>query len=246
MAYKSVLILSDNRVIASAIIDILDEQPELVAERSFKFACHKSGPLSGSRIGEYSFVPIDLKTEARAIVDQFDLVISAHCKQIFPRILVDRVKCINIHPGLNPHNRGWFPQVFSIMNGLPLGATIHEIDHQLDHGPVIDQIAVELASADNSLTAYNKVQEAEIVLIKRSLAGILNGSYATSAPQGEGNLNLKCDFEALRHIDLNEVVTFRQAIDRLRALTHPPFSNAYFTDPESGRRIFLKLSLDPA
>jgi hypothetical protein len=43
----------------------------------------------------------------------YDVIISWHCRQIFPKELIERVRCINIHPGFNPYNRGYFPHVFS-------------------------------------------------------------------------------------------------------------------------------------
>jgi methionyl-tRNA formyltransferase len=198
----------------------------------------------GKTFGGRRVEPMSMKTEYETIVADYDLVISAHSKQIFPDGLVRGVPCINVHPGYNPFNRGWYPQVFSILNGLPLGATIHEIDEQLDHGGIIAQEKVELHAWDTSLTAYQRVQQMEIALVERYLPEIVAGTYKAVPPAEEGNLNLKKDFEALREINLQETVTFGEAINRLRALTHEPFSNAYFIDPATGERVWLKLSLE--
>lgn len=105
----------------------------------------------------------------------YDLIISLHCYQRFPSFLVQKVECINIHPGLNPYNRGWYPHVFSIVNKLPLGATIHEIDEDIDHGAIIAQHEVSLYSWDTSLTAYDRVVEAELSLIKENLIRLVWG-----------------------------------------------------------------------
>ncbi len=45
--------------------------------------------------------------------------------------------CVNDR--VSTHNRGWFPQAFSIIDGQKVGVTIHEIDDQLNHGPIIAQ-----------------------------------------------------------------------------------------------------------
>ncbi len=84
-------------------------------------------------------MPICLKECDNSFFDKYILFISLHCKQIFPQRLTDNYRCINIHPGYNPYNRGWFPQVFSILNKNTAGVTIHEIDQELDHGPIIYQ-----------------------------------------------------------------------------------------------------------
>lgn len=196
------------------------------------------------RIASEDFKPLDIKTEWKSVAQEIDLVFSLHCKQLFPPEFVKRVKCINIHPGLNPHNRGWFPQVFSILNKEPVGATIHEIDELIDHGPIIDQEPVELFSWDTSLTAYNRVLEAELRLLRKNLKKILSGDYSVRMPHIEGNVNSKKDFERLCKLDLKEKGTFADFLDRLRALSHGDYQNAYFID-SNGRKVFVKLVLQP-
>ncbi len=244
MAFKRILVVSDNESILSEFIKIIQSDDSLSAGRIFDFACHPNNKLlTQKEILGYTIQPLNLKDSLEAVVERYDLIISAHCKQLFPKQLVESRRCINIHPGYNPYNRGWYPQVFSIINGLPLGATIHEIDAELDHGAIIDQEQLELHAWDTSLTAYNRVQQLEILLLKKSLPHILNDTYETREPTEEGNLNLKKDFEDLLEIKPEELVTFQQAIDTMRALSHPPFKNAYFYDSKTGTKVWLNLSL---
>jgi dTDP-4-amino-4,6-dideoxyglucose formyltransferase len=182
-----------------------------------------------------------VKDEVDFLVDHYEMIFSLHCKQIFPPDLVNSVKCINIHPGLNPDNRGWFPQVFSILNSLPCGATIHEIDEQLDHGPIICQKEIKIEMWDTSLTAYNKILDAEIDLLSENIEKILDRKYETFIKE-EGNLNLKKDFDDLCKIDLDSKDSFKNHINKLRALTHGNYANAYFID-ESGDKVYVKLEL---
>ena len=243
MTFMSILVVSDNERISKELVELLDEQPP-VEGRTVRFGCHPAnGSLLGTSVGRYRFEPVELKTEYRDVIQKYDLIISAHCKQLFPSALVQQRVCINVHPGHNPHNRGWYPQVFSILNGLPLGATIHVMDEQLDHGPIIDREMIDVRPFDTSLTAYDRVLDLEVRLLRRNLPAILAGNYATREPEGEGNVNLKRDFNELREIPLDEVVTFGEAIRRLRALSHPPFHNAFFVDPETGERVWVNLDL---
>jgi len=185
--------------------------------------------------------PLKVKDEIDFLTDEYDMIISLHCKQIVPAVIVNRVKCINVHPGLNPYNRGWFPQVFSILNSYPCGATIHEIDEHLDHGPIICQKEVTIEMWDTSLTAYNKILDAEIHLLEKNIENILSQNYDTFI-KGEGNLNLKKDFDNLCKIDLDDKDTFKNHINKLRALTHGNYANAYFVD-DLGNKVYLKLEL---
>jgi methionyl-tRNA formyltransferase len=118
------------------------------------------------------------------------------------------------------------------------------MDAELDHGDIIVQKEVPVHAWDTSLDAYERVRAAENELLERSIDDILAGTYRTTPPREEGVVNRKKDFEALREIHLDEKVTFRQAIDRLRALTHGAFRNAYFYDPVTKKKVGVRITLE--
>lgn len=239
-ATTKVLVITDNAYLVKKFKEIVTNTIEL-GKTEFYYACSAA---SVSSMAGLVTTMVQVRTEWPQLVSLYNLVISIHCKQLFPAEMVAAIRCINLHPGLNPYNRGWFPQVFSILNKLPLGATIHEIDEKLDHGGIIAQQQVPVYAYDTSLTAYNRVQAAELKLLEQHIVAIINGTYATTDPVIEGNLNLKKNFDQLLELDLNEVQTMGQALDRLRALTHGSYRNAYFRD-EAGQKIFVCLDLQP-
>lgn len=243
MKKRNVLVITDNIELAEYFVEIVSEK-KLTELYGFHYRHHyKDSPLRDKTILGNKFLPINLKEEWDAVVKKYDLVLSVHCKQIFPGKMVEQVRCINIHPGYNPYNRGWFPQVFAILNGKPLGATIHEIDNELDHGKIIVQKTVPVYKSDTSLTAYMRVQAMEVELIRENIVTILAGDYQPKTPEVSGNINLKKDFNELCEIPLEKQATFGEAIDRLRALTHPPYDNAYFIDPENGEKVWVSIQL---
>lgn len=241
---KKVLLLTDNEELLTRFRTLIRKKG-LAENSNFEFE-YCFSPQNKVFIEKYRTVswirPLNVKNEVPFLSATYDLIISLHCKQIFPAELVRNVSCINVHPGLNPHNRGWYPQVFSILNGLPAGATIHEIDEELDHGPVICQKEVKVESWDTSITVYNKILDAELSLLSLHLENILDVNYETFVVE-EGNLNLKSDFNDLCELDLAERDTFKNLINRLRALTHGDYSNAYFVDDE-GNKVHLKIQLE--
>jgi methionyl-tRNA formyltransferase len=245
MHFKKVLLISDNREICSRINDFVINH-ERYDEISVVFG---TSPYSSAADFRESLnrevLTIDLRKQddIGQILEDYDLVISVHCKQLFPSTLVNGVQCINIHPGYNPINRGWYPQVFAIINDLPVGATIHETDEKIDHGAIIARKFVDKHLDDTSLSLYDRIVDAEIELFKAHFISIMENSYSTIVPEKEGELYLKKDFNELLEIDLREKVTFQDAIDKLRALTHGSYENAYFIDPETGDKIYLSLSL---
>ena len=161
---------------------------------------------------------------------------------MFPNKLVDNHRCINVHPGLNPYNRGWYPQVFSIINKKPIGVTIHEMDRELDHGPIIYQEELEIFSYDTSYDIYQRILSKEIELLDQNLESLIDGKYETIIPKSQGNLNCKSDFDKLCKIDLNEQGSFGYFIDLLRATTFVNYDNAYFCD-ENGNKIYVSIKL---
>ena len=241
LKFKKVLIISDNPFLIKAFHQIISGYNGVAVN----YACTASNTaLLNDTTLPVKIVPVNVKAEHPEIVEKYDLVLSLHCKQLFPAQLVSKVKCINVHPGYNPHNRGWFPQVFSILNKLPVGATIHEIDEQLDHGAIIAQKQVEMNSWDTSSDIYNRVQQTELELLKENIEAILQGKYKTIKPEEEGNVNLKKDFNELCKLDLDKEMNLGNAIDLLRALTHDKYANAYFIDPKTGAKVYVKISLE--
>lgn len=189
-----------------------------------------------------NFRPLRLKDQDRDFYESYDLFLSLHSKQLFPTELVENHLCINVHPGLNPFNRGWFPQVFSILNGLPCGVTIHKMDAELDHGPILWQEEVPLLASDTSKDIYDRILKKELELLENHLGDLLAGNYSLTPMPHEGNINYKADFDALCRIDRDEPATYGAVIDRLRALTHAPYENAYFID-DDGKKVYVGITL---
>lgn len=241
---KKILVLTDNDILLSRFVDLIDTKK--IKEKlncEFYYFYSFNNKIFKTKYEKTNwFKPIKIKDSVDYLCKNYNIIFSLHCKQIFPEKLVNSVKCINVHPGLNPYNRGWFPQVFSIINGLPCGATIHEIDEKLDHGPVICQKKVDVEMHDTSFTLYNKIIDAEIFLLENNIENIIQKKYETIIMQ-EGNINLKKDFDDLCEINLEEIDTFKNHINKLRSLTHGDYSNAYFKD-ENGNKIYLKLHIE--
>lgn len=233
-----VLIFTDNLQMYKSFLAII-EGKNLHELHDFSYSCS---------IGNGIFATISNVHEQRirdnvvALIKTYDLIISCHSKQIFPEELVNNVRCINIHPGLNPYNRGWFPQVFSIINKLPVGVTIHEMDAEIDHGNIIIQEELLIQKHDTSLTSYEKILSLETKLLVDHIETIIDNLYVSKAMKFEGNYNSKTDFNELCKLDLEEQCTMSGAIDKLRALSHGDYKNAYFIDG-NGDKIYISIEM---
>jgi len=237
-----ILIISDNAELSSHVITLLNNDPKLqhlTYDVSYSFRNNSPEPMKA--IGATS---IDLSDEnlVKRLISSTDLILSLHCKQIFPQQLVDNVTCINVHPGFNPYNRGWFPQIFSIINGLPTGVTIHRMDREVDHGPIIYQKKVQIHERDTSLEVYRKIIALEKEMLNDHFIDLVFEEYQTYSPKNEGNYNSVSDFKKLCEIQLNHIGTMKEHINLLRALSHGPLKNAYFLDV-NGKKNYIQVTI---
>lgn len=242
MKFTKPLIITDNAYLASKINSIISTLQE--SQIQFSSTNREIQQKIKKELNKEVYL-FNLKKDADIsfITKNYDLVISVHCKQLFPSTLFDTVKCINLHPGYNPINRGWYPQVFAILNQRIVGATLHEIDAELDHGSIIDRIQVPIHSWDTSLTLYNRILEAELKIFESNISTVLENNYSTSRIENEGFTYFKKDYNGLCAINLEEITTMRGAIDKLRALTHGDYQNAWFIDTSTGKKIYVKIEL---
>lgn len=108
---KKILVISDNYQLVNYIQNLYLDEKEWRENLSidYRYSSINKDPSSLISLG---MKKINIKNTNLDELADYSLIISAHCKQIFPSNIVNNKLCINIHPGLNPYNRGWFPQVF--------------------------------------------------------------------------------------------------------------------------------------
>jgi dTDP-4-amino-4,6-dideoxyglucose formyltransferase len=233
-----ILVITDNQILFSQIRDIFKNLQR--KDLNVVYSCSEK---SNFAMNNKKIKTVNVKNEIKWIIANFDIIFSVHCFQFFPKKLVNSVRCINIHPGFNPINRGWYPQVFSIIHDLPIGATIHEMDEKLDHGPIIAREKVEKFQWDTSLSLYARVLQKEVELFKKHINQIIDKRYKIIKQTEKENLFRKTDFHNICQIDLNEIGSFKKFYNLLRGLSHEPYNNAYIIN-EKGEKIYLKLQIN--
>lgn len=83
---------------------------------------------------------------------------------------------LNVHPSLLPA----FPGIRAIAEAVDYGVrvtgvTVHLVDEQLDHGPVVFQEAVEVHPNDTAESLRERVHEVEHRLLPAAVAALLEG-----------------------------------------------------------------------
>ncbi len=162
-------------------------------------------------------------------------------KPAFLRVFPRRV--VNLHPSLLPYNRGAYPNVWSIIERTPAGASLHYLDEGVDTGEIIAQKEVEVEPVDTGETLYRKLERAALDLFRETWRQIENGTAVTLAQrQDAGTCHRARDVQAVDEIDLDASYRARDLIDLLRARTFPPHEAAFFRT--EGRRVNVRIQLE--
>jgi len=87
-----------------------------------------------------------------------------------------RGRILNIHPALLPA----FPGAYAIRDALAWGAkvtgvTVHLVDEQVDHGPIIAQEAVVIRPGESEAGLLKRVHRVEHRLYPRAIGWVLGG-----------------------------------------------------------------------
>lgn len=95
---------------------------------------------------------------------------------VFVRAFPNRI--LNIHPSLLPAFPGLEAQRQALEYGVKVtGCTVHLVDEELDHGPIVMQRAVEVHSDDTVETLSARILEEEHKVYPEAVARVLSPSF---------------------------------------------------------------------
>lgn len=99
-----------------------------------------------------------------------DLVVLAGFMKILSGAFVGRWPTINVHPSLLPAFPGGRAVEDAIAWGVKVtGCTVHFVDEQVDHGPIIAQAAVDIAPDDDRAALHARIQALEHRLLPQAV-----------------------------------------------------------------------------
>ena len=93
----------------------------------------------------------------------------------FPR------RILNIHPSLLPAFPGLEAQEQAFAYGVKIaGCTVHFVDEELDHGPILVQKAVPVLDSDNEQSLAERILEQEHIAYSEAIKLVLDGEFEIS------------------------------------------------------------------
>lgn len=122
----------------------------------------------------------DLRVVAELKNRKVDLV----CLAGFMRLLSDefcrafQMQILNIHPSLLPAFPGLDAQQQALDHGVKIsGCTVHFVDEQLDHGPIVLQAAVPVLDNDTAESLSSRILAEEHRIYSQAVALVLSNRW---------------------------------------------------------------------
>ncbi|MDG1401660.1 MAG: phosphoribosylglycinamide formyltransferase [Candidatus Binatia bacterium] len=100
----------------------------------------------------------------------FDRIVTSTLLRAFPN------RVVNIHPALLPAFKGLHAQKQALEHGNKItGVTVHFVDEEMDHGPIIAQAAVAIEDGDTESTLAARILREEHRLYPEALQALASG-----------------------------------------------------------------------
>ena len=148
--------------------------PRPAREVVFAHRPHQFRGVSARDIADGLKLPYRSYDERNAVLDEVDYIIVCGANILEPDFAKSG-KIINGHAGLVPHVRGLDSFKWAILDGVPVGNTLHIIDEEADMGEVLHQLVTPLFRSDTLETFADRHYNNEIFLLTHFDHYIENG-----------------------------------------------------------------------
>jgi phosphoribosylglycinamide formyltransferase 1 len=89
-----------------------------------------------------------------------------------------RRQILNIHPSLLPAFPGLEAQEQAFAYGVSVtGCTVHFVDEELDHGPIVAQRAIAVLESDDAASLSARILKEEHLAYTEAIARVVSGDY---------------------------------------------------------------------
>jgi methionyl-tRNA formyltransferase len=128
--------------------------------------------------------------------------------------------CINFHPALLPRNRGWYPAVWSVLEGGVTGVTLHLIDQGADTGDILGQKEWTISETDTGGDVYRRAQNEMVELFKEVwVCAIEEGIIPVKQDHSKATYHTKKETNEKDFIDINRMYVADDLLTLIKAKT---------------------------
>jgi len=166
---------------------------------------------------------------ALSSMEDCDVFVSVMYDKLIHAQYIASRPCFNFHPGVLPEYRGSGAYSWAIIDGArDAGVTLHQIDEDVDHGPVIEIRRFPVTSRDTAETLFRQAERVMEEMFREWLNALMTGTFA-AVPQDEAFAGIHYRKELERAKDLTRHV---------RAFTFAGKESAYFVNSR-GEKVFI-------
>ena len=124
----------------------------------------------------FEYIGIEAFRSQDFLPESFDWLLNLWGSHIFSASEIQLArKSLNIHPSYLPQSKGSDPVLWSQINGLPQGVTLHAITEQLDSGPIYVRQMVDTPTFAAGIDCYEEVVRSCIALFAHAWLDIRSG-----------------------------------------------------------------------
>jgi phosphoribosylglycinamide formyltransferase-1 len=168
--------LLDDPAVGPGIVLVVSDRPEAGALRRARARGVKTVVLEPSHYGSREAFDHALTALLEEEAIEF-VLLAGYMRILGPEVVSHfRDRILNVHPSLLPA----FPGAHAVRDALDwgvkvTGATVHLVDEQVDHGPIVLQEAVPVLPDDDEATLHARIQEVEHRLFPRAARLLVEG-----------------------------------------------------------------------
>ena len=179
----------------------------------------------GNRCRQWARINLPPGFEMTEIPDDCALFISVLCDTLITKQFIDSRKCYNFHPGILPNYRGSGIYSWVLINKeTETGVTLHEIDYNIDSGPIIATSRTQITEHDTADSIFVRCMDLLYSMFVAYFSRLLSGDYQVYPNEG-GRLYLRRHLEDAK--DISHLV---------RAFTFKGKESAYWRDSSGVNR----------
>jgi methionyl-tRNA formyltransferase len=179
---------------------------------------------------------------------ELDYLISIHFPLLVPPAVLELPKygCLNLHPAYLPFNRGWHTPSWAILDGTPIGATLHFMDDGVDTGDIVMQRQVEVGPEDTAATLYPRLLAAELEVFRAAWPLIARGDVPRQKQPDTGTNHSARDLRQpeVQRLDLVAEEPIGRTLTRLRGLTTSRLDEAAYFEAD-GQKYRVQVHIEP-
>ncbi len=160
-------------------------------------------------------------------LEECDIFISVLYDSILSKPFISGKCCYNFHPGILPNYRGAGAYSWVLIDKVPTtGVTLHEINSDIDSGPIIEISRTPIYYYDTAESLFNRCMEHLYLLFTKQYKNLLSGDYTTKInnPIG-GHIYWRKDLEEAK--DISHII---------KAFTFENKESAYWIDSKGIQR----------